>query len=391
MRSLMAGLALLAVPLGFAQDAPGATDGSVRDRMSDRERAGLRGPVKTVTEYYDWPGGTPDQQMSTTTEYDVAGRVVSVTTGSASSQQVTRHVYSPQGKLLKTVTSKASQVVQETKYAYGPSGRMTSQKSQGEHQNTAVAYEYDGKGRRSSLEPAEPKRSDVAYGVHNDGSDGSFLVKAKAICGAIEACAKIKTTYNERDVPEEFELLEAGGRLITRWVRDFDQNGNVVGERVAEESVDLMLPTQIRREVEDDKISPEQAAAFGKIFGAMFKSSSRFEYDQDNRLRRSVVSNGVEGEEVTTITYNEKGDRATERVERSGGSGFSGTVTPQGTILPDATQTPIPGSQQDTRYSYVYDGHGNWTERVTELRSKAEDEFRRSGTLRRTLTYYGAN
>ena len=47
-----------------------------------------------------------------------------------------------------------------------------------------------------------------------------------------------------------------------------------------------------------------------------------------------------------------------------------------------------PGVQQQNRYDYQYDSHGNWTERVGSYKIGSQPEFQRSNIQRRTITYY---
>ncbi len=93
------------------------------------------------------------------------------------------------------------------------------------------------------------------------------------------------------------------------------------------------------------------------------------------------------GQEVTTITYNEHGDRAEEHVSRSGTEGFSGSLTGQGTIVPGAPSGGMPPGRSDTRYTYIYDDHGNSTQQRVEVRSKLDEPFSLLRNVTRELTY----
>jgi hypothetical protein len=45
---------------------------------------------------------------------------------------------------------------------------------------------------------------------------------------------------------------------------------------------------------------------------------------------------------------------------------------------------------QHNRLEYLYNGHGNWTERTVSFRSGSESEFERSNIERRWITYYSS-
>src|SRR5215469_6225772 len=76
---------------------------------SDRDKAELRGPVKTVLSEQTFPG-TDGQQflMSTTTEYAPDGRILEQRTKNTDgSEWVVSYTYDANGRLLKTVTGNA--------------------------------------------------------------------------------------------------------------------------------------------------------------------------------------------------------------------------------------------------------------------------------------------
>jgi hypothetical protein len=74
--------------------------------MSDRDKAGLRGPVKTVLNEQTFSGADGQQFLtSTTTEYASDGRILEVRIGNSDgSIWVTSYTYYADGRLLKTVS-----------------------------------------------------------------------------------------------------------------------------------------------------------------------------------------------------------------------------------------------------------------------------------------------
>jgi len=102
---------------------------------------------------------------------------------------------------------------------------------------------------------------------------------------------------------------------------------------------------------------------------------------------------------VTTISYNEHGDKSEERVTQTSNlahpelQAFS--IGEDGTIIPDRREgDPPPDLERATRiiheYRYEYDQNGNWTERTTSVRQVVDSSESGvlSGVDRRTLTYF---
>src|SRR4051812_1642653 len=76
--------------------------------MSDRDKSGLRGPVKTVVDEQTFSGANGQQMLTTlTTEYAPDGRILETRTGNPNgSEWITSYSYHSDGRLLKTVSGK---------------------------------------------------------------------------------------------------------------------------------------------------------------------------------------------------------------------------------------------------------------------------------------------
>jgi hypothetical protein len=88
----------------------------INRRISDREEAGLRGPVKTcVEERTEPPDGT---KYSTTTEYSPDGRLLTTQhTGSDGTEWIKTQSYDADGRLTKTSWGKVGEPGDESLYA----------------------------------------------------------------------------------------------------------------------------------------------------------------------------------------------------------------------------------------------------------------------------------
>lgn len=109
-------LTLLQIPLSAARST----------HMSDREKAGLRGPVKTCVEEIIYPTG----KYVNTTEYSTDGRVLTIRTIQPDgSEWVLTNIYDTNGHLLKTVSGKVGELGAEMRYDYDETGRLLTDRS----------------------------------------------------------------------------------------------------------------------------------------------------------------------------------------------------------------------------------------------------------------------
>jgi hypothetical protein len=361
--------------------APGETN---TPAISDREQAGLRGPVRTCVDETSSPGAEASPRRSTTTEFDRLGRILSRTSESGTSRWIMKYSYAPDGTLQKVASGPAEGPLAESKYLYDSSGRLTSVVEDGPSSMQKVV-QYDASGRRSDVRTFAAKHKNTAVAAHHDGTDPGFIVRTAALCEAMEACLTVKTLYNEHDRPREAELRDSDGRLMMRLIRTFDAHGNVVAERQAEENAELLVPAEIKK---SEELNPAQIKAVGQLFAAMTAQTSSYVYDSSDRLIEIRSVTPITGQEVTTFSYNDHGDKVEERIMNSGTAGFSGSLNEQGIFFPNTPTGSTPPERRDTLRSYRYDEYGNWIEQKVQTRSKPDEQFRISQTIHRKLTYY---
>src|ERR1700730_2679362 len=122
--------------------------------MSDREKAGLRGPVQQCTEEQTIPAfeSVPSATYTTTSKYSPEGRIVQSTTAnsleSGPPEFSTTYTYDSAGRLLKKTITSPGSPASESKYNYDQKGRIIS--ITGDPIRTST-FEYDDKGRRSRV------------------------------------------------------------------------------------------------------------------------------------------------------------------------------------------------------------------------------------------------
>ena len=190
--------------------------------MSDRDRAGLRGPVKTVLDEQTFSGDDGQQLLTTTTtDYALDGRILEVQTGNPDgSKWVTSYTYHSDGRLLKNVSGKVgSAPSSETTYSYDEARRLVGMKSGGRDH---IRYQYDDKGRKSVIESYDSKSlpPNTAYATHWEGTELGF---------APYPGGTLTTSYNEQEVATGAQLRDAQGKLVAHIVRNFDAKGRVLG------------------------------------------------------------------------------------------------------------------------------------------------------------------
>jgi len=348
--------------------------------MSDRDRAALRGLVKTVLDEQTFSGADGQQLLTTTTtDYAPDGRILEVQTGNPDgSKWVTSYTYHSDGRLLKTVSGKVvSAPSSETTYSYDEARRLVGMKSGGRDK---IRYQYDDKGRKSVIESydSKPLPPNTAYSTHWEGTDLGF---------APYPGGTLTTAYNEQDVAASAQLCDAEGNLVAHIVRKFDSKGRIVAEEQIADAPKLMIPEELR-----STLNPEQAKSMGAFLaGGLHNRAISYSYDANGRVTERHRSGGVFGEEVTITTYNDHGDKDSERtttvmnpeVGREYGLSEAGAMTPVG--QPQPAQPP---ATYETQYIYQYDGYDNWTEQTTVARSRPDAAFGPGSIRRRKLTYF---
>lgn len=346
--------------------------------ITDRDKAELRGPVKTVLNEQTFSGADGQQfRTSTTTEYASDGKILELRIGNSDgSIWVTSYTYYADGRLLKTVSGKkGSAADSQTTYLYDDARRLVGVES-GDHDK--AIYKYDEKGRKSIIETygsrsLPPSR---AYAPHWEGTDLGF---------APQPGGTLTTSYNEQGVATGAELRDAEGTLLGHIARTFNAQGRIIAEEQAADAPQVNLPEEFQ-----SQLNPEQMKSVGTMIAGMQNSVISYSYDAQGRVTERHRSGGVFGEQATITTYNDHGDKASERetmVMRSDTGPWN--LTEAGAFVPAGEPNPPqPPLRSETQYVYQYDQYGNWTEQTIVSRSQPDEAFRPGTVIRRKLTYY---
>jgi hypothetical protein len=101
--------------------------------------------------------------------------------------------------------------------------------------------------------------------------------------------------------------------------------------------------------------------------------SEAYSYDAQGRVTETRRRFFNQDETIET-TYNEQGDVAVEITQSLPGS--------------NEQEQTLPAQNSEAHFTYQYDDHGNWTEKITSNSSGPGAPFEATGTIRRTLTYF---
>jgi hypothetical protein len=364
----------LATLLGFAQNPDSKT--SRKEPPSDRVRSGLRGPVKVCIQESTYPAMTtsngtqiPERTVRIETEYDQEGRLVSTRNRNPDgSEWMVRNTYAS-GKLLKTTWGKEGEPPGVTSYAYDDEGRLTSITDSSAPDNPAI-FHYDEGGRKTKVQKsrAEDYRLDVAFA----GSPMQVADNRPNLPGGGTAT----TTYDENDRPTEVLVRDAQGAEVSRTVSVYDEQGNITEEKQILTDPLNLIPADARAKILADSgaSGADLREQLKKIMGGHEGATSEaYSYDAQDRVketRRRIFNQ----DETIETTYNEQGDVAVE-ITRS----LPGSNEPEQTL---------PAQNSEAHFTYQYDDHGNWTEKVTSNSSSPGAPFETTDTIRRTLTYF---
>jgi hypothetical protein len=352
--------------------------------MSDREKAGLRGPVRTCREETIYPGETvsdgtqiPERKSLYTTEYDLDGRVIGIRMrNSDGSEWVTRNTYDTSGHLLKISSGPEGEPSHETDYLYDGQGRLLSAAGNRNPDNP-ITFRYDERGMKTKVQVSRPE--DYRPGTIVGGPPFEVADRAPNLPGGGSAT----TIYDEDARPIEVQVRDNKGKLVSRTVRIYDAEGRVGEEKQILESLEAMIPADAlemleasgeSREEFHDELRRQLTRVMGGQAGPF---SVVYSYDAQgrvNQMRRQIFNH----EDVIETTYNVQGDKS-EEITRG---------TQIGGDEEQSTPSSGPPSYSELNFSYQYDGHGNWIEKTVSYRSSTNEPFLSSTVSHRKLNYY---
>lgn len=365
-------LALVALSLcsGLMTKAQKGADMSANptNEASDREKAGLRGPIRSVEEERIYPSFTasdgtayPELKSWQKTEYGREGRIAAMWTRDSSREHgmgdalhVTRYAYNAAGQLVRRTFESDGNLQCEIVFEYDDKGRLKTITNSKEPDNP-IAFRYDAGGRKTKIAIQKPVplpegTTTVSRSMENlFGDEGGAMTSWDG--------GSTITLYDERDRPIEVQIHDTSGALNSRAVRVYDQQGRVIEEKMMMEDPLAMIPAAQQKTIlkQDGVTAQELRDQISNFLGGSEMWSEKFSYDQQGRKITTVRNTFNHMNESTTTSYNEHGDPAKE-ISQS---------TASGTGNPDADGT----WSAELVFTYEYDANGNWTLKKTSSRN----------------------
>lgn len=201
--------------------------------LSDREKAGLRGPVKTCVDEIILPDGS---KYLTTTEYSADGRLLRFSTNSHGSEWIRTQTYDADGHLVKITSGKVGEPSVESLHTYDESGRLLTI-TNSPQKDGRIDFRYDEQGRQTAMQSFDPKTLQRAQ---NTASALSPWDTAGLGIG-VPMGGNLITLYDENDRAIEAQVREAQGTIVSRVVRSYDAKGRMVEEKPIWENPILMM------------------------------------------------------------------------------------------------------------------------------------------------------
>lgn len=346
----------------------------------------LHGHVKRCVEQTTYPSDGSFAGSTSTTTYDYApdGHLLQArTTQLSGPDYVTTYAYDSAGHLVKQTFGFDGQAdtQQSSTFVYDDKGRITST-AYGSGTQT-VRYEYgeqDGRKRRIEQLPTFETKPDTAVGGQQWENGDLHIFPASG--------GTVTTIYDEHDRPIEAQVRDANDQVAMRIVRKYDEKGRMTGDQLVAENAESMMPDlgAVGAELND-----AQKKALTKFMTRTFlNGQSSYKYDSEGRAIEKHITGGMQGDEITSLRYNDHGDVTDEQKVRTftpdQGGEFS--LDDAGNVISVKQSKPHVLTDSDTHYAYEYDVEGNWTQKAMSVRSAAGAEYKPAMTIRRTLTYY---
>ena len=360
--------------------------------MSDREKAGLHGPVRTCVEELILPD---NGKHLNTREYSPDGKILILTARTANSdgtEWITTKTYDATGRLTKAISGNSREPALESVYIYDGVGRLVSI-TNSPNEGDRIDFHFDEQAHKTATQRFDLKTLEraqtTAYAMSAwDAADSG---------AGVPIGGSIVSIYDGHDEPAEARVLDAGGQTVTRFVRTFDANGRVVEENQERENPGLMF-AGIFSDEDRAKLDDKGMEALNKGAKAMLSglrgTGTTYIYDDHGRITESRERNFV-FEKITTIIYNAQGDKSEERTTITDNRAYPApgafSIDENGGFVPEQPQAGelssagIPSGESEIHYSYQYDSHDNWVEQTINHSSRPDQPL---SVLRRKLTYY---
>jgi YD repeat-containing protein len=341
--------------------------------MTDREKAGLRGPVqKVMSETYmavmetkvmpDKPNFREENvyladgrlmsrsdgtTWKSTYQYDPDGRLQEVWQSSGHEDHVTRYTYDPQGRLKRVASAKGNAA-----------------------EFTAETYQYASDGTKTKIWFIPPEAHGPNVGIH-------LSIEGSELSIASPGAASLTTVYDRRGFPTESLAHGPLHELVVRASYICDEEGHIVEEKLE--------PGHDPASGVGDQFPEELRAVVQKVFASHFMNQHIvYKYDKAGNRIEMKREMGAMGSDTRHTRYDGHGNRIFEESESRERGGLDFDLN--GNEVPETVK--IDESRNSTRFEYKYDEHGNWTEQVQWSRVEPGKQQFKSMMVKRMLSYF---
>ncbi|HTM18092.1 MAG TPA: hypothetical protein VL135_14360 [Terracidiphilus sp.] len=353
---------------------------------SDREKAALHGPVRSVIEERTYPAWTdaegevtPAAQQWNKIEYDRDGRIFATTWRAPArdrrtdSLTVIRFTRNATGDLLKRTAETDGKVAAETLYEYDDRGRLKSVSNSLDPSNP-IAFRYDPSGRKTKIAIKKPVESPQGTTAVSSSMENLFDEEGSSFTNTSEGGSTM-TLYDELDRPAEVQFHDVNGALTSRAIRVYDSQGRISEEKMLMADPIAMIPASDRKAIFDAGNIQDLRDQMSAFLGGSEMWSVKYEYDDKGR-KVLTIQNTFNHIHMTTDTkYNQQGDVASEVTHYEA----------SGTGNPAAEEN----RSSEIIYTYEYDAQGNWITQRTTSRDLPSGILKDVGAVvKRTIDYY---
>jgi len=340
--------------------------GDIPMNSTDRQRDGFRGPVRSYSEEC-------------------------VSTDTTARQSTEKATYSPDGLMLERRRTLSDNQELVTTYSYDPQHRLVAESVGRPGQPvTTQSYTYDEQDQRTKNVdfPAFPRDPNRNVAVAAIPWEDSTLFYQPYEGGTLT------TIYNANSKAVEGDFRDLEGRLVTKFLREFDARGNVVNEKLENppDAAAAWISSKLDSEPDLGQFNDTQKQALAAFMASEFLAAKgKYKYDNQGRLLEKHATRGAIPAEITRYEYNDQGDISTQTILSMQPDSREWSMDEQGKMTvtcqnPPASQTAA--SQYYKSYEYIYDTNGNWTRRITKHRMKLDEPWTETQVTTREIKYY---
>jgi hypothetical protein len=288
--------------------------------------------------------------------------------------------YNDAGRVVESRSWMNDGPIDRTVYVYDESGRPIRARHL-DHDGTewdVEVYSYDADGKMTKVQFLQIREADLDCIADNtcSATTGYAIEGTDSAYGAPGATT-MTVTYDEKHLPTMVSFHNANHQLLSYVILMRDSAGRLLCEEFHQGE---RSPFQNYL----DKASPEhreQLAAVLKDALGETLSSTTYAYDGKGRVVKREHRIGTLGGDCTTYRYQDHDDPVEETTEHTN---RVGNIDETGKVYYSSDRVNL----QQNRLEYLYDEHGNWTERIVSFRPDSQLEFQCSNIKRRTFTYY---